>query len=51
MNNAIQASMDEAIKIVGNDIGVPTIVFTSGDRKAGYLRSGAAETAERYREH
>ena len=36
-DKAIENSMDIALKIVGNDIGVPTIIFKMGKKKSGYF--------------
>lgn len=36
LDKEIQASMDEAIKIVGNDIGTPTLVFHTPEQSIGY---------------
>lgn len=38
LDASLEASMNEAIEVAGNDIGVPTIVFEQdGGKKAGYF--------------
>lgn len=37
IDDKIRTSTDEAVKLVGQDIGVPTIVFEDNDKKIGYF--------------
>lgn len=36
-DSALRDSLDSALEVVGNDVGVPTIIFNDGGKRTGYF--------------